>query len=277
MSPRNRQAATRSRFSRRLRFHRQDVEQTIRSERLGVNTSPHSTHGRGICATTRRGAHPPQNRRGRPRAFRTNGAPQRSQYPSSTAATAGAAVTSRTCPSPCRARGRTTPRPPGHTRRPETPGSGGTPANRPSPHTGPRSGGRSIRSGCRPASRAPSSAAVGRTCRGCPTSPSSTGYGAARTCSPRRPGPAHSTAVRPVAVGCRAWLPPGGCLPHQPPRDRHPATPLFRKSAARAFLSGTARQTVHDRRVSQPIAGTPAGKPTERGQGRLPPVFLARS
>ena len=48
-------AASRSRFSRRLRFHLQLVEQTIRSERLGLNFPPHSTQALGSC-TTRRAA-----------------------------------------------------------------------------------------------------------------------------------------------------------------------------------------------------------------------------
>jgi hypothetical protein len=46
-------AASRSRFNLRFRFHRHDVEQTIRSERPGTNRSAHSTHWRGSCATRR--------------------------------------------------------------------------------------------------------------------------------------------------------------------------------------------------------------------------------
>jgi hypothetical protein len=90
--------ASRSRLSRRFRFHRHDVEQTIRSDRPGVNSSPHSTQGRGSCATRRaalyasaRSGQRSQNRRGRPLVFGVNGVPHASQ--GIVASAIGAAVT----------------------------------------------------------------------------------------------------------------------------------------------------------------------------------------
>jgi hypothetical protein len=270
----NGHAASRSRFKRRLRFHRHDGEQTIRSDRLGVNSPPHSTQRRGVCTTTRRGAHPPHNRRGRPRPFRTNGALHRSHRPSSAgvaaALSAGAVVTSRSCRSPCRARGRTEPRRQGRNRRPETRASNGKPANPPSPGNAIRSSGRSIRTCSPPVAVAPFSADVGRTCRGCPTSPSRWGCGAARTGSPHRPGSAPCTAGRPRAVGCRGELPRTtrlggrGFTSRRHPRPATLSYRHLRNTWANAFLSGTTPR----------FPSQPPSKPADRPNPLPIPLFL---